>query len=146
MQKVTGAGHHDALRTFRQKIEHSGPIFESARFDGGKAIVSFSHRGSGLVAQGDKLTGFLLCGEDRKFVRADATIEGDKVIDFNPDLSQITRRYTEKSVSFIERNKTRPFFLYLAQTMPHIPLAVSERFKDKSGRGMYGDVLLELDW
>jgi arylsulfatase len=73
-------------------------------------------------------------------------IEGEKVIDFNPDLSQITRRYTEKSVSFIERNKDHPFFLYLAHTMPHIPLAVSDRFKDKSGRGLYGDVLLELDW
>lgn len=73
-------------------------------------------------------------------------VEGDKVIDFNPDLSTVTRRYTERSVKFIEKNKDHPFFLYLAHTMPHIPLAVSDRFKGKSGRGLYGDVLLELDW
>lgn len=73
-------------------------------------------------------------------------VEGDKIIGYNPDLSQITRQYTEKSVSFIERNKDHPFFLYLAQTMPHVPLAVSDRFKGSSGRGLYGDVLMELDW
>jgi len=65
---------------YREKIEYSGPIFESAKFDGGKATVSFTHRGGGLVAQGGKLTGFLLCGPDRKFVRADAVIEGDTVV------------------------------------------------------------------
>jgi arylsulfatase A-like enzyme len=73
-------------------------------------------------------------------------MEGQKIIEYNPDLSQITRRYTEHAVSFITRNKDHPFFLYLAQTMPHVPLAVSDRFKDKSGRGLYGDVLMELDW
>ena len=73
-------------------------------------------------------------------------MEGDHVIEFNPDLSQLTRRYTERAVSFIERNRERPFFLYLAHTMPHVPLAVSEKFKGSSGRGLYGDVLMELDW
>jgi arylsulfatase len=73
-------------------------------------------------------------------------IEGDKVIGFNPDLSQITKQYTERAVSFIERNKDHPFFLYLAHTMPHVPLAVSDRFKGSSGKGLYGDVLMELDW
>jgi sialate O-acetylesterase len=65
---------------YGEKIEYSGPIFESAKFDANKAIVSFTHRGGGLVAQGGKLTGFLLCGADKKFVRADAAIEGDKVV------------------------------------------------------------------
>jgi arylsulfatase A len=73
-------------------------------------------------------------------------MEGEQTIAFNPDQSQLTRQYTERSVDFIERNKDRPFFLYLAHTMPHVPLAVSDRFKGKSGRGIYGDVLLELDW
>jgi sialate O-acetylesterase len=50
------------------------------KFDGGKAIVSFTHVGSGLVAKDGKLTGFLLCGEDKKFVRAEAMIDGDKVV------------------------------------------------------------------
>lgn len=65
---------------YGEKIEYSGPIFESVKFDGAKAIVSFSHRGGGLVARGGKLTGFLLCGDDKKFVRADAVVDGDKVI------------------------------------------------------------------
>jgi len=68
---------------YGEKIEYSGPIFESARFDGGRAIVSFTHTGSGLMCKGDKLLGFLLCGADRKWVRADAKIEGKNVIVFS---------------------------------------------------------------
>lgn len=67
-------------RAYGEKIESSGPIFDSVRFEGNKAIVSFTHLGGGLVAKGEKLTGFLLCGKDRKFIRADAVIDGDKVI------------------------------------------------------------------
>jgi len=73
-------------------------------------------------------------------------MEGERVVAYNPDQSLLTRWYTERSVKFIEGNKSRPFFLYLAHTMPHVPLAVSERFKGKSAHGLYGDVLLELDW
>jgi sialate O-acetylesterase len=65
---------------YGDKIESSGPIFDSVKFDGGKAIVSFTHVGGGLVAKDGKLAGFLLCGEDKKFVRADAAIDGDKVV------------------------------------------------------------------
>lgn len=62
------------------------------------------------------------------------------------DQSMLTTWYTEKSVDFITRHKNRPFFLYLAHSMPHVPLFVSETFKGKSGSGLYGDVILELDW
>ncbi len=65
---------------YGEKLEYSGPLFASARFEDGKAIVSFTHVGGGLVAKGEKLTGFLLCGPDKKFVRADAVIEGSQVI------------------------------------------------------------------
>jgi sialate O-acetylesterase len=65
---------------YGEKITYSGPLFESAKFEAGKAIVSFTHVGGGLAARGDKLTGFLLCGADRKFHRAEARIEGDKVV------------------------------------------------------------------
>jgi arylsulfatase A len=58
----------------------------------------------------------------------------------------LTRRYTEEAISFIERAKGQPFFLYLAHNMPHIPLHASERFRGKSGGGLYGDVVEELDW
>jgi len=61
-----------------------------------------------------------------------------------PDI--LTERYTEESVSFIRRNRDNPFFLYLAHTMPHNPLGVSDRFRDKSDRGLYGDVIQCLDW
>ena len=58
----------------------------------------------------------------------------------------LTKRYTEQAVRFIRENKDRPFFLYLPHTMPHVPLAASERFRGKSERGLYGDVIEELDW
>jgi arylsulfatase A len=73
-------------------------------------------------------------------------IEGDRVIATNPDQSKLTAQYTERAVRFIERNRERPFFLYVPHTMPHVPLAVSERFRGRSARGLYGDVLEEIDW
>ncbi len=60
--------------------------------------------------------------------------------------TQLTTRYTERAVSFIERNRERPFFFYLAHSMPHVPLFVSDKFKGKSKRGLYGDVMMEIDW
>ncbi len=59
----------------------------------------------------------------------------------------LTTLYTEKCVDYIENAPAdRPFFIYLAHTMPHIPLAVSDKFRGKSERGLYGDVIMELDW
>ena len=76
-------------------------------------------------------------------------LENERV--FNPevtaeDQAQITTQYTERAVRFIEMNKNKPFFLYLAHTMPHVPLFVSDKFKGKSEQGMYGDVMMEIDW
>ncbi|MSU50640.1 MAG: arylsulfatase [Opitutus sp.] len=73
-------------------------------------------------------------------------IEGDRVIETNPDQRYLTRRYTERAVDFIARHQDGPFFLYLAHNMPHTPLFVSERFKGTTARGLYGDVIAELDW
>jgi arylsulfatase A-like enzyme len=75
--------------------------------------------------------------------------DGNKVVDaaVSPEkLAQLTTLYTEHAVSFIDRNKDKPFFLYVPHTMVHVPLAVSDKFKDKSGAGLYGDVVMELDW
>ena len=58
----------------------------------------------------------------------------------------LTERYTEEAAKFITENKDKPFFLYLPHTMPHVPLHVSEKFKGKSARGLYGDVIECLDW
>jgi arylsulfatase A-like enzyme len=73
-------------------------------------------------------------------------MENEEVIELNPDQEQMTRRYTEKAIEFIENNAKQPFFLYLAHTMPHTNLFVSEQFKGKSDRGLYGDAIMEVDW
>jgi arylsulfatase A len=76
-------------------------------------------------------------------------IENEKVI--NPEVSaedqtHLTTWYTERAVRFIEKSKDRPFLLYVAHSMPHVPLFVSDKFKGKSKRGLYGDVIMEIDW
>ncbi len=73
-------------------------------------------------------------------------IEGERAIEYNPDQTQLTTWYTERSVRFIEKNKDRPFFLYLPHSMAHVPLFVSDKFKGKSEQGLYGDVMMEIDW
>lgn len=61
-------------------------------------------------------------------------------------MDSLTGLYTEEAVRFIESNKDQPFFLYLAHNMPHVPLGASKRFRGRSRRGLYGDVVEELDW
>ena len=62
------------------------------------------------------------------------------------DQAKLTTLYTENSVKFINDNKDNPFFLYLPHTMPHVPIAVSNKFKGKSSQGLYGDLMMEIDW
>ncbi|GEO06453.1 arylsulfatase [Adhaeribacter aerolatus] len=62
------------------------------------------------------------------------------------DQAELTTIYTEQAVGFIQKNKSKPFFLYMPHSMPHVPLAVSSKFKGKSKQGLYGDVLMEIDW
>jgi arylsulfatase A len=73
-------------------------------------------------------------------------IEDERIIEYNPDQTQLTTWYTERAVRFIEKNKERPFFLYVPHSMAHVPLFVSDKFKGKSERGLYGDVMMEIDW
>ena len=75
--------------------------------------------------------------------------EGEKI--FRPemtidDLNQLTTWYAERAVKFIEKNQAQPFFLYVAHSMPHVPLGVSGKFRGHSARGLYGDVIEEIDW
>jgi arylsulfatase len=76
-------------------------------------------------------------------------IDGTKVVnadvtaDFQPKLTTL---YTERAVQFITEQKGKPFFLYVAHSMPHVPLFVSDKFKGKSSQGLYGDVIQEIDW
>ena len=62
------------------------------------------------------------------------------------DISNLTTLYTKKAVQFIRQNQNRPFFLYVPHSMPHVPIAVSDKFRGKSEQGLYGDVVMEIDW
>ena len=73
-------------------------------------------------------------------------LDGTQVIEDPAVQATLTKRYTERALGFLARNATKPFFLYFAHAMPHKPLAASEAFYKKSGAGLYGDAVMELDW
>jgi len=73
-------------------------------------------------------------------------IERERTIELNPDQTKLTSWYTERAIKFIETNQAKPFFLYLPHAMPHVPLFVSEKHAGQSARGVYGDVIREIDW
>ena len=73
-------------------------------------------------------------------------MRGNEVESTEVDQSQLTKTYTKEALRFIGENRDRPFFLYLAHNMPHVPLFASEQFRGKSANGLYGDVIEELDW
>jgi len=73
-------------------------------------------------------------------------MRNDTVIERPADHRTLTKRYTEEAVRFISTNQDAPFFLYLAHSLPHIPLARSDAFAGRSAGGMYGDVIEEIDW
>ncbi len=73
-------------------------------------------------------------------------MRNEEIIERPADQNTITKRYTEESIKFIRANKDKPFFLYLAHSLPHVPLFTSDKFRDTSFRGLYGDVIEEIDW
>ena len=68
------------------------------------------------------------------------------IIEWEPDQRLLTRHCTEEAISFIDEHADGPFFLYVPHAMPHIPLYASEAFEGGSPRGLYGDVIEEIDW
>ena len=75
--------------------------------------------------------------------------EDDRIVDSevtHEDQKQFTTTFTQRAVAFIDANKDRRFFLYLPHPMPHVPLHVSDNFRGKTARGLYGDVISEIDW
>lgn len=72
--------------------------------------------------------------------------ENNRVWTILEEQSQVTTWYTERAVEFIRGHHKKPFFLYLAHSMPHVPLYVSDKFSGKSTQGIYGDVVMEIDW
>ncbi len=76
-------------------------------------------------------------------------IEGSqalKQVENMDDAAQLTTAITERATAFIRKNKSKPFFMYVPHPLPHVPLGASSKFKGKSGRGIYGDVMMEIDW
>ena len=85
----------------------------------------------------------------RPWVQTDVALRlfrGTQEVPGEVDNATLTERYTEEAVAFIREHKGRPFFLYLAHSMPHVPLGVSPRFAGRSANGRYGDVIETIDW
>ena len=70
----------------------------------------------------------------------------EKLIEPNSDMATLTRRYTDEAIAFIRKHRQQPFFVYVPHTMPHTRLDASPQFKGKSKRGLYGDVIEEIDF
>lgn len=105
---------------YGEKIEYSGPIYESKKIDGNRVILSFSHVGGGLMAKGDKLTGFTVAGEDGKFVEAEAKIDGDQVVVSSPSVA------TPKDVRYGWKNFMR-VNLFNKEGLPASPFRTGEQ-------------------
>jgi len=73
-------------------------------------------------------------------------LRNENLVEPKADMANLTKRYTDEALGFIQQNRDKPFFVYLAHTMPHLKLAASRPFRGKSRRGLYGDVIEELDF
>lgn len=108
---------------------------------------------AGLICSNDMwpvdYDGNPLIGEKRSYYPPMAFWRGNEPsekIESLKDQGKLTTKITELAVDFISRNKNKPFFLYVPHPMPHQPIAVSEKFEGKSELGLYGDVIMEIDW
>lgn len=73
-------------------------------------------------------------------------IEDTTIVEREPDQAELLHRFTDRAVEFIEANREQPFFLYYALHFPHVPIFATERFRGSTQRGLYGDVISEIDW
>ena len=108
---------------------------------------------AGLICSNDMwpvdYDGNPLTGKKRSYYPPMSFMEGNEkthAIETLQDQGQLTTQITNRAVDFIERNKDNLFFLYVPHPMPHQPIAVSEKFAGKSELGLYGDVMMEIDW
>ncbi|MFN7140894.1 MAG: sulfatase-like hydrolase/transferase, partial [Limisphaerales bacterium] len=72
-------------------------------------------------------------------------LDGTNVVEYPVVLPNLTKKYTARALEFIEKNRDKPFFLYIPHALPHKPLAASEELYKTSGAGLYGDTMLEVD-
>ena len=119
---VPGTNHGDAMN-------HGLPVAEGFKPGGGLTMKDYE-------ADADKGT----------HGRSTVLMRNDRVIEWPTDITQLTRRYTQESVRFIQDNQDKPFFLYIAHGTPHHPYTVDASFRGKSAHGLYGDMIEEIDW
>ncbi|MGB1125455.1 MAG: sulfatase family protein [Phycisphaeraceae bacterium] len=72
-------------------------------------------------------------------------IDGTKTVETNPRQESLTPRYTKRALDFIDRKQDGPFLLYFAYSHPHVPIAASDKFKGSTGKGLYADMIAEID-
>jgi len=92
-----------------------------------------------------RFNGFTVLVDDTS-MRSPIFRNQEVVVESVEDWDHITADYTHEAIDWIKANRERPFFLYLAHNMPHIPLGASENFKGKSAGGFYDDTIEEIDW
>jgi arylsulfatase A len=104
--------------------------------------------GQSLATLEKAFAGKLQKGNPRSMKHRVPLMRDEECIEFPADQTTITKRYADESIAFISESVTekKPFFLYLANSMPHVPLFASPDFKGKSERGLYGDVIEEIDY
>ncbi len=83
---------------------------------------------------------------ENKYAHSLPLFRDKTIVEWEPDQHQLTKRFTEAAVDFIDRHHDEPFLVYLPHSMPHIPIYASEDFAGTSARGLYGDVIEEIDW
>ncbi|MCB4807949.1 sulfatase [Tamlana sp. 62-3] len=96
--------------------------------------------------EGYNLDDFKTKNPKKKFRNKVPLVEGNEVIEWPVNQALLTKKYTYKAKEFIKANKNEPFFLYMAHSMPHIPLYASKDFNGTTERGLFGDVISEIDW
>jgi arylsulfatase A len=73
-------------------------------------------------------------------------MRGNEIVEYPCNQNTLTERYTKEAISFIEKNKEKPFFLYFAHAFPHVPIYAGDRFKGSSGTTPFYDAITEIDW
>ena len=136
-------GIHDKEVTIAEALKDAG--YKTACF--GKWHLGDSHKFLPLQNGFDQYFGIPYSNDMQKPKWKELPlIDGDETVELEPDQTQFTRQFTERALKFIEANRDGPFFCFLPQPMPHVPLHASEAFQARSKRGSYGDVIEEIDW
>ena len=134
-------------------VRYPGPIELAQKHETGKNLLGL--RANAEIKWLDrvedieymkKIGGLKEWAKARKFNNQVPLMKNNEVIEFPVDQSTLTKRYTEEVISFINKSKDSPFFIFFTPAMPHVPLYASKDFMNTSKAGLYGDTIEEIDW